>query len=131
LNETSDGHIVAGGAWSDPYYLFTDIGAFPATHSSARLGFRCVRNLTDIKEDKGRMRFDANTPPPVYQPTSEQSFKTILEHIRYDHLPLHAQIIETVETNDWRREKSHISEARTNARWLISICRKALLRLFK
>jgi serine/threonine protein kinase/formylglycine-generating enzyme required for sulfatase activity/predicted esterase len=105
LNETSDGHIVAGGAWSDPYYLFTNIGAFPARHSSTRLGFRCVRNLTEAKDNEGTMRFETNAPPPVYQPTSEQSFKAILEHFRYDHLPLNAQVVETIETSDWRREK--------------------------
>ncbi len=105
LNEVTEGFTVAGGSWQDAYYLFTDIGALPVTHSSDRLGFRCVRNLPEAKGDQGAMRIDTTKQIPVYTPTSEASFQALLSHFRYDHLPLNATVIETKDTDEWRREK--------------------------
>ncbi len=105
LNEVTDGFTVAGGSWQDAYYLFTDIGALPVTHSSDRLGFRCVRNLPEAKGDQGAMRIDTTKQIPVYLPTSEASFQALLSHFRYDQPPLNAMVIETQDTDEWRREK--------------------------
>ncbi len=105
LNEVTDGFMVAGGSWQDAYYLFTDIGAFPATHNSDRLGFRCVRNRPENKGDQGAMRIDTTKQIPVYAPTSEASFQALLSHFRYDQPPLNATVIETKDTDEWRREK--------------------------
>jgi len=104
-NEVTDGFTVAGGSWKDAYYLFTDIGALPATHNSDRLGFRCVRNLPENKGDQGAMRIDTTKQIPAYAPTSEAHFQALLSHFRYDQTPLDAQVIETQETDEWRREK--------------------------
>jgi serine/threonine protein kinase/formylglycine-generating enzyme required for sulfatase activity len=105
LNEITDGFSVAGGSWQDQYYLFADIGAFPATFSADRLGFRCVRNFPENKGDQGAMRIDTTKQIPVYKPTSEAYFQSLLSHFRYDPTPLDAQIIETKETDEWRYEK--------------------------
>ena len=105
LNELTDGFTVAGGSWQDQYYLFTDVGAFPATYSADRLGFRCVRNLPSNKGDQGAMRIDTTKQIPVYKPTSEAHFQSLLSHFRYDPTPLDAQILETKDTDEWRREK--------------------------
>jgi serine/threonine protein kinase/predicted esterase len=105
LNEVTDGFTVMGASWKDNYYLFTDIGAFPATYSSDRLGFRCVRNLPEHKGDQGALRIDTTKQIPVYTATSEAEFQARLSHFRYDSVPLDAQVIETQETDDWRRVK--------------------------
>jgi eukaryotic-like serine/threonine-protein kinase len=105
LNEVSDGYTVAGGSWKDAYYLFSDVGAFPATHSSDRLGFRCVHKLPANKGDQGTMRIDTTQQIPAYRPTSEASFQAVLSHFRYDPTPLDAQVLETKEIDEWRREK--------------------------
>ena len=104
-NEVSDGFTVAGGSWKDLFYVFTDIGAFPGFHNSDRIGFRCVLNVPGAKGDQGAVRIDTASQIPVYEPTSEASFQALLSHYRYDRSPLNAQIIETIETADWRREK--------------------------
>ncbi|HEX4950995.1 MAG TPA: protein kinase [Blastocatellia bacterium] len=105
LNELTDGFTVAGGSWRDQYYLFADVGTFPVTYSADRLGFRCVRNLPNNKGDQGAMRIDTTKQIPVYKATSAALFQALLSHFRYDPIPLDAQIIETKDTDEWRREK--------------------------
>ena len=51
------------------------------------------------------MGFPAAEKSPMYQPTSEASFRSWLPHYRYDKVPLNAKIEEIMETPDWRREK--------------------------
>ena len=104
-NEVSDGFTVAGGSWKDLFYVFTDIGAFPGFHNSDRIGFRCVLNAPGANGDQGAARIDTASQIPVYTPTSEASFQALLSHYRYDRLPLEAQIVESIETPDWKREK--------------------------
>ena len=104
-NEVSDGFTVAGGSWKDLFYVFTDIGAFPGFHSSDRIGFRCVLNAPETKHDQGSAKIDTASLIPNYTSTSEANFQSLLSHYRYDRLPLEAQVVETVETAEWRREK--------------------------
>jgi predicted esterase len=104
-NEVSDGFTVAGGSWKDLFYVFTDIGAFPGFHNSDRIGFRCVLNVENAKGDQGSARIDTTSQIPKFIVTSDASFQSLLTHYRYDRLPLEPQIIETIETADWRREK--------------------------
>ncbi len=111
FNEVTEGFTVAGGSWKDAYYLFTDIGAFPASHSSDQLGFRCVRNAPGAQVDQGAMYIDTTKQIPLYRSTTEASFQALLSHFRYDQTPLEAQIIETRDTDEWRREKISYSGA--------------------
>ncbi len=104
-NEVTDGFTVAGGSWKDLFYVFTDIGAFPGFHNSDRIGFRCVRNVPEAKGDQGSAKIDTASQIPVYKPTSEAVFQSLLSHYRYDHSPLEPQIVESIETPDWKREK--------------------------
>ena len=104
-NEVTDGFTVAGGSWKDLFYVFTDIGAFPGFHNSDRIGFRCVLNTPGAKSDQGSSKIDTASQIPIYTPTSDANFQSMLSHYRYDHSPLDAQLIETIETADWRREK--------------------------
>jgi serine/threonine protein kinase/formylglycine-generating enzyme required for sulfatase activity len=105
LNETPDGFTVAGGSWKDVFYLFSDIGAFPGFHNSERIGFRCALNSPEAKGDQGAKPIDTTRQVPVYTPTSEAYFNSMLSHYRYDKSPLDAQVVETTETAEWRREK--------------------------
>src|SRR5262245_17346597 len=51
------------------------------------------------------MSFFDDEAQPIYAPTSEASFKAWLSHYRYDKTPLNAQVAETTETDEYRREK--------------------------
>ncbi len=105
LNETGSGHVVTGGSWEDPMYLFSAYGSFSGFFSSPALGFRCVRNTPDATGDQGAMRIDVEERTPSYTPVDEATFRTLLTHYRYDERPLEPTIMETTETEDWTREK--------------------------
>ena len=104
LNQSPEGFITSGGAWNDLVYSFGDYGIYPGLYSENRIGFRCVLSSNQTQNDQGaQMIPPAETPD--YAPSSDADFKTWLTHYEYDKKPLNAQITETIETNDWRREK--------------------------
>ncbi|HSK72173.1 MAG TPA: SUMF1/EgtB/PvdO family nonheme iron enzyme, partial [Pyrinomonadaceae bacterium] len=104
-NKRGDGFITSGGSWADPVYLFGQYGSYPGFYSSNKLGFRCVLNLPDAVGDQGAMQFSEEDEIPVFSPPKEADFKAILSHYHYDKTPLEAEIVETKETDEWRREK--------------------------
>ena len=106
LNQSPEGFITSGGAWNDLAYSFGDYGEYPGIYYiENRIGFRCVLNSSDAEignQGAGKL------PPaetPDYKPSSEADFKTWLTHYEYDKKPLNAQVTDTIETADWRREK--------------------------
>ncbi|MGC2235435.1 MAG: bifunctional serine/threonine-protein kinase/formylglycine-generating enzyme family protein [Pyrinomonadaceae bacterium] len=104
LNQSPQGFITSGGAWNDLAYSFGDYGEYPGLYWGNRIGFRCAKNAPESTGDQGgQMLPPAETPD--YQPSSEADFKTWLSHYEYDNKPLNAQVVEVIETNDWRREK--------------------------
>ncbi len=105
LTAVPEGYTFVGGSWGDLFYVFVDIGAFPGFYASNKLGFRCVKNLSEAAKNQTAQRLDTAKQIPVYLPTSEATFQALLSHYRYDKPPLEAQISEVVETDEWRREK--------------------------
>lgn len=105
LNDSSEGFIATGGSWGDPTYTFAQFGRFPGFFSSAKRGFRCVLNSPGAVGDQGGSRIEIKNEIPVYTPSSDADFKKWAEFYRYEKTPLEPQIIETIETDEWRREK--------------------------
>ena len=105
LNDSSEGFIATGGAWGDPNYTFAQFGRFPGFYSSAKRGFRCALNQPGAAGDQGGSRIEFKNEIPVYTPSSEADFKKWSEAYRYEKTPLEPEIVETVETDEWRREK--------------------------
>lgn len=102
LNWRGENVLVGGGSWGEKPYLFGYYGAFPPLYSSNKVGFRLIKNLS---ENAGGAE---NLPPvgiPEYKVSSETDFKGWLTHYQYDKTPLDAEIVETVETDSWTREK--------------------------
>ncbi len=79
--------------------VFNDGGTLVLTNSTI------TGNLPETKGDQGAMRLDLTNQMPVYTPTSEASFQALLSHFHYDQPPLNATVLETKETDEWRREK--------------------------
>jgi serine/threonine protein kinase/formylglycine-generating enzyme required for sulfatase activity len=108
LNQRGDGFVASGGSWDDLFYLFGFHGAYPGFYSSNKLGFRCVKiapgPASGTSYDQGAMRLSEGDIPS-YTPVSEPDFKALLSHYRYEKTPLEAQVIESSETAEWRREK--------------------------
>jgi serine/threonine protein kinase/formylglycine-generating enzyme required for sulfatase activity len=105
LNETTEGFITAGGSWEDPAYLFGYYGTYPPFHSSNKLGFRCAATAADGAGDQGAMKINIANEVPVYTPASESTVRGWFKYYDYEKSPLDAEVIETIETQDWRREK--------------------------
>ena len=104
-NPQRDGYGVAGGSWEDPIYLYTAYGAVSPAASSPTLGFRCARVQGAATGDQGAFRIRTEQRTPRYTPVGPAEFRALLAHYRYDQRPTEAQIIETVATPDWVRQK--------------------------
>jgi len=104
LNQSPEGFITGGGAWNDLAYSFGDYGIYPGFFTSNRIGFRCVSVSRQAQNDQGAQMIPS-PEIPEYKPSSESDFKIWLTHYEYDKKPLNAEITETVETNEWRRER--------------------------
>lgn len=105
LNDSSEGFIATGGSWGDPSYTFAQFGRFPGFFSSAKRGFRCALTLAGAMGDQGDNRIEIKNEIPAYTPSSDADFKKWAGSYRYEKTPLDPQIVETVETDEWRREK--------------------------
>jgi len=103
-NSMGDGHVVTGGSWEDPMYVFSSYGSVPGFTTSPALGFRCVTNSPRATADQGAGLI-AEERTPSYTPVDEATFRSFLTHYRYDTHPLAPEVIEIVETEDWMREK--------------------------
>src|SRR5262249_33508614 len=99
------GFTTAGGSWREGPHFFGLLGPFPGFFSIESLGFRCVLNATDARGDQGGMFLKDKDEGPGVHPLGGDAFRAMLSHYRYDNSPLDANVIEAVETNDWRREK--------------------------
>ncbi len=105
LNAQADGFTVTGGSWKDPPYLFSYFGAVPGFNSVNTLGFRLVLNSPNPIGDQGAMPLNTAEAIPVYKPVSDSQFRAMLRHYQYDKTPLDPQVMESKETDLWRREK--------------------------
>jgi serine/threonine protein kinase/formylglycine-generating enzyme required for sulfatase activity len=103
-NETSEGFIVSGGAWQGPAYQFGYYGGYPGVFTSEKIGFRCALNVTGSAAEQGAFPLIVKKEIPKYRPVSDAVFASWRDRYRYEQPPLDSQIVETVETVDWRRE---------------------------
>lgn len=105
LNPMMNGFATVGASWDDHPYLFPYIGDQPGFASNGKLGFRCVRNAAEGKGEQGGQRLEEVSGTSNVVPVSETEFRSLLSHYRYDQTPLATQVVETLETSEWRREK--------------------------
>ena len=103
-NPTEDGYIAMGGSWRELSYVFSSIATPEASFTSPSLGFRCVERDAEPEAQGGGL-IELTRISPSYQPVDEATFRSFLPYYRYDPVELDAEIIETVETEDWVRHK--------------------------
>jgi formylglycine-generating enzyme required for sulfatase activity/dienelactone hydrolase len=104
LNETSQGHVGAGGAWGEPTYMFAEYNIYPGLHSSERIGFRCARPVHAGAADASAMRIDVQEEVPVFAASSSAEFTSWLKYYDYPKTPLNAAIVETTKGDGWIRQ---------------------------
>ncbi|UCD25107.1 MAG: hypothetical protein JSW51_04060, partial [Gemmatimonadota bacterium] len=104
-NPVGDGFAVAGGSWQDPAYLFSELGSLPGTTATPALGFRCARTAVSTMGNQGADALTLEVETPVYSAVDAVTFETLLSYYRYDRQPANARVVQTVETEDWSRER--------------------------
>ena len=104
-NAAPGGFVTAGGAYTDPPYLFGDYGIFPGLASFERIGFRCALALPGTAGEEGESPISRTEQAPAYPRSSRAQFEAWLEHYRYDRTPSEGRVEERVETPDWTRER--------------------------
>jgi formylglycine-generating enzyme required for sulfatase activity/tRNA A-37 threonylcarbamoyl transferase component Bud32 len=107
LNEGSDGYFATGGAWGEPVYTFSYFGVYPGLFESPKRGFRCVRLAATDQAggDQGAAKLQKDRNVETYHRTTEAEFREIARVYDYAKTPLEPEVVETIETADWRREK--------------------------
>jgi len=108
VNASSRGdRFILGGGWNDPAYAFNDAFAQSPWDRSETNGFRCIQNLESSGSDPA---LAATIELPfrdfLSEPTvSDETFALFLAQFRYDAAPLHAEIEETREEEDYVRQR--------------------------
>ena len=105
-NATGTERFILGGGWNDAPYQFTDAYAQLPFDRSPTNGIRLVRyqhtdsSLALAGSPLRRATRDFLTE----RPASDAVFDAYRRMYQYDHTPLDAKVVETVDEGDWTRE---------------------------
>ena len=102
-NVSGSHRVTAGGSWQGPSYLYPAYANEDPAFTSAGLGFRCARS--DGPGDQGAGPIDLEVPAPVYTSVDSATFRTLLEHYRYDPVPPDPRLTGVEEGEAWSRER--------------------------
>ena len=104
MNERGAGRATAGGSWADTAYVFTSGAARPAHEAASTVGFRTVSKPQVGSPGHGFGRIEPRVLPRL-DAVDDATYEGYLSHYRYDKKELAVELIETVETPDWTRQK--------------------------
>ncbi|HSF15936.1 MAG TPA: protein kinase [Vicinamibacteria bacterium] len=104
LNERGAGRTAAGGSWADAPYVFQSGSARPPFDAARTIGFRCVRMAAPSDADQGTSRIEPRTMTDL-EPVDDAIYRGFLSHYRYDKKDSPAELVESVDTPEWTREK--------------------------
>ena len=103
-NESRNGRMILGGGWNEPAYMYEDRDAQPAFSRRETYGIRLVKNIDPQPEAS-----TAYVPPherdfSVEKPIDDAAFRIVANGYAYDRGPVNAQVEQSEDTTDWRRE---------------------------
>jgi hypothetical protein len=115
-NETQVGHIIRGGAWNDPTYMYSDMSQLPSFDRSEKNGFRCVQYINKekipesafqlIKNIEGWYGYSGERDFSKETPVEDKIFEIYKNQFLYDKTDLNDKIEKTDSSNkDWIIEK--------------------------
>jgi hypothetical protein len=105
INRVGDLHLILGGAWSDPDYLYRGSDATDPSDRSAFNGFRCMR--TDAPPSDAALASIENAVVDHRQDTAidDNLFAILLEGFDYDDRDLDVRVESTDDGSEhWRHE---------------------------
>jgi len=125
FNATDDSgshRYILGGGWGEQTYMFTSRDFRPPWNRDSGNGFRCVI-YPDSEEPITNLLYSPIEQRPVWDystavPCSDEEFKVMLEHFKYDRTPLNA-VVERIDDRSpfWhRKEKITFDAAYDNER---------------
>jgi dienelactone hydrolase len=106
-SESGNKRFILGGSWSDPVYSFVDGNAQSPFDRSETNGFRCIKylgamdNKLALEKPIPRLTRDFYNEAVV----SDEIFELYLKQYQYDHTPLHPEIADILDKEDYTREK--------------------------
>ena len=108
-NETKQGRLIRGGAWSDNSYMFGVLSNLPAGDRSPQNGFRCALYPDSGKiADSAFQKMELGATYDIYQekPVSDSIFEVYKEQFSYDKTDLNAIVESRDESSEeWVRER--------------------------
>ncbi|HBE41578.1 MAG TPA: hypothetical protein DDW27_10320 [Bacteroidales bacterium] len=115
-NETPVGHIIRGGAWNDPIYMYSDMSQLPSFNRSEKNGFRCVKYIDKEKIPENAFKLIENIEGWAYYsgnrdfsketPVEDKIFEIYKNQFLYDKTDLNARVEQKDLSNkDWIIEK--------------------------
>ena len=106
-NPFGAGRAVTGGSWQDPLYLFSEVGSVDPSTASRALGLRTVwldPARRRLSRTQGLTALEA-PPVPEYDPVDRRTFELLRRHYEYDPRPANAEVVSTVEAENWVQER--------------------------
>jgi dienelactone hydrolase len=106
LNQSEDQRMILGGGWNDEPYQFTDVYTQPPFDRSPTNGIRLVKyaanepNLAAAAAPLRREFRDYTKERPV----SDELFAVYRRMYDYDHTPLDAKVVDSLDEGDWIRQ---------------------------
>jgi eukaryotic-like serine/threonine-protein kinase len=102
-----DLRYIAGGAWDEPSYMFTEPDARAAFERAANFGFRCARYDAGDPSPAalGGLVERANRDYAAEKPVPDPVFEAYRRFFAYDHTPVKATVTASYDGNpEWRVE---------------------------
>ena len=106
LNASGDDRFILGGGWNDEPYQFNDAYTQRSFDRSPTNGIRLVTYLTRDANLKraGEPLLRSSRNFMKERPVNDAVFAVYRRMYDYDHTPLNAKVVETVDEGDWVRE---------------------------
>jgi formylglycine-generating enzyme required for sulfatase activity/pimeloyl-ACP methyl ester carboxylesterase len=119
-NPQDDARFILGGGWNDPEYSFNDAVTSPAFDRSLENGIRLAvypdtTNVATAAAPLAKSFRDFSAEEPV----SDEVFTVYQQMYEYDDSPLNAEIIETIESGTYVRERIELDAAYNEERLTI------------
>ena len=105
LNGRGEGYATRGASWGDAPYVFGSGGSMPTFETSNTVGFRLVSSNRESARDQGGARIAQRGMSIPVDPVDDATYAGFLSHYRYDKSDLEPEVVESVETPDWTRER--------------------------
>ena len=124
-NDTSQGKLVRGGAWSDNPYRFAELSQAPPLFRTPEYGFRTVLYPKDVEQPAAVFADVPITPPSDFrhrEVVSDEVFAAFRRQFDYDDVELRPQQESPIDSSElWVLERVSIATPYDDDRMIINL----------